>query len=116
MIIVFAELFFTFQNGFSGQIYFTEYISSMYNAFFTSWPCVFTFSLENDTELNVVKKFPILYEAGQINYYFNLKVFWSYVLAAIIHGTLSFYIPQLGLDLITGSNGRTFNCWFEIKL
>lgn len=111
IVLVFTELFFAFFNGYSGQIYFAEYLGTMYNAFFTSWPCLFTFALEREHDLETCKKFPILYQAGTKNYYFNFKVFWSYIIYAIIHSTLAFYLPTLGLFDIVGSNGSTFTHW-----
>ena len=61
IILVLINVFFSINNGFSGQIFFADALTGMYNAIFTSWPCVFTFSLEKDFELEIVKSFPILY-------------------------------------------------------
>ena len=77
MIIVFTELSFALWNGFSGQIYFVDWFSTLYNAFWTSWPCLFTFSLEKGVNLLIAKKFPQLFECGNKNYYFNMKFFWT---------------------------------------
>jgi len=97
IILIFGGFFFTLYNGYSGQIYFAETLTGLFNAFFTSWPCVFTFSLEKDFDLSVVKSFPVLYEAGQTNYYFNTKVLWTYIFTGVIHSTLAFFIPCFGL-------------------
>ena len=113
IILVFTDIFFAFSNGFSGQIYFADYLSTLYNAFFTSWPCLFTFSFERDLDLSIIKKFPILYVAGQKNYYFNLKVFWGYILYAIFHGFICFYIPTMGLINSNDASGITFNHWYK---
>jgi len=111
IILVVTEVFFAMSNGFSGQIFFADYLGTMFNAFFTSWPCLFTFSLERDHDLKICKKFPILYKAGQINYYFNMKEFWKYVIYAIFHSLLAFYIPMIGLENIVSSNGTVFDHW-----
>ena len=68
IFLIFNDIIFAFINGFSGQIYFADYLTTMYNAIFTSWCSIFVFSFEKDVELNLVKKFPVLYEAGQRNY------------------------------------------------
>ena len=70
ILLVFNDIIFAFINGFSGQVYFADYLTTMYNAIFTSWCCIFVFSFEKDVELNLVKKFPVLYEAGQKNFFF----------------------------------------------
>lgn len=46
VILVFTELYFAFVNGFSGQIFFLDWLSTLYNAFFTSWQCLFSYLLE----------------------------------------------------------------------
>jgi phospholipid-transporting ATPase len=111
IILVFTELALALFNGYSGQIFFADYLGTMYNAFFTSWPCLFTFSLEREHDLNICKKFPVLYRAGPKNYYFNFKTFWAYIIYAIIHSALAFYIPTVGLYDQVGSSGFTFNHW-----
>jgi len=80
ILLVFNDIIFAFINGFSGQLYFADYLTTMYNAIFTSWCCIFVFSFEKDFDLNLVKKFPILYEAGQKNYFFNITYFWKYII------------------------------------
>lgn len=111
IILVVTEIFFAIYTGFSGQIFFADYLGTMFNAFFTSWPCLFTFSLERDHNLKICKKFPILYKAGQLNHYFNLKEFWKYVCYAIFHSFLAFYIPTFALDGIVSSKGNVFDHW-----
>lgn len=113
IMLVFSDIVYAFYNGFSGQLYFPDYLTTMYNAIFTSWLCLFIFSLERDVELNVVKKFPILYSAGQKCFYFNMKVFWSYILYALIHGTVCFFLPELSMLNASDSSAITFNHWYK---
>ena len=96
IIMVFSSFFFTCLNGFSSQIFFVYTLSWMYNAIFNSWPFIFTFSLEKDLDLSVVKSFHILYEAGRMNYYFNSRVLWFYIIIGIIHETIAWFIPSYG--------------------
>jgi len=111
IILVANEMFFALYNGFSGQIFFADYLSTMYNAFFTSWPCLFTFSLEKDHDLKMCKRFPILYKAGQLNFHFNLKMFWKYIFYAIIHSLLAFYVPLMALGGVATNDGAVLNHW-----
>ena len=83
----------------------------MYNAIFTSWCSIFVFSFEKDVELNLVKKFPVLYEAGQRNYFFNLRIFWKYIFYAILHCILCFYVTQSIFLDISDTNGIAFTHW-----
>ena len=111
ILLTFTELLFNIYTGFSGQIFFADNLSNMYNAFFTSWPCLFTFSFEKDHDVNICKKFPILYRGGQINYYFRLKVFWQYILYAILHSLFAFYIPIKSLNGVINSSGEILSLW-----
>ena len=111
ILLVFNDIIFAFMNGFSGQLYFADYLTTMYNAIFTSWCCIFVFSFEKDVELILVKKFPVLYEAGQRNYFFNLKTFWKYIFYAILHCALCFLITQFLFLDVADTNGTTYNHW-----
>lgn len=110
-ILVVTELIFSFYNGFSGQIFFPDWYGTMFNAIFTSWPCIFVFAYEKELSVKICKKFPILYRAGPKNYYFNLKTFWTYIIYALIHSILCFIIPAYGLRNIINDKGDTMNNW-----
>lgn len=69
----------------------------LYNAFWTSWPCIFTYILERDVGYNISMNNPILYKAGPKKYYFNFKVFWRWMFMALFHGCASYYVTELGL-------------------
>lgn len=99
ILLCITEMFFVFYNGASGQIYFLDYLNTMYNAFFTSWPCV-SFIFDKDHDLDIVKKFPVLYLAGKSNYYFNGIVFWKYIIISIVHSTLCFYLPFITINFV----------------
>ena len=71
--MVFTELFFAFYNGYSGQIYFAEWLPLLFNAFWTSWPCMMNFALDQDANADSSIEFPKLYKAGPSGRYFNFK-------------------------------------------
>jgi magnesium-transporting ATPase (P-type) len=48
IVLVFTEIFFVIYTGFSGQLFFLEWLPMMYNAVFTSWQCLFAFMFERD--------------------------------------------------------------------
>jgi hypothetical protein len=56
--VVFTEIWFALFNGFSGQIYFLEWLPMLYNAFWTSWPCMFTYIFEQDINAEDSVKYP----------------------------------------------------------
>jgi magnesium-transporting ATPase (P-type) len=93
VILVFCEFYFAFANGFSGQIFFADWLPMLYNALWTSWPCMFTFIFERDADYEFSLKNPSLYEAGPKKVYFNFKVFWRYLIFSFIHGWFSYFLP-----------------------
>lgn len=105
VILVFCELYFVFQNGFSGQMFFPDWLPTLYNALWTSWPCMFTFMFDIDVNKEMTLKNPIFFEAGHKRSYFNFRVFWVYLSKALIHGILCYYIPLLGLGVVD-SDGK----------
>jgi hypothetical protein len=111
IILVVTELLFVFINGFSGQIFFPDWYGTMFNAVFTSWPCLFVFAYEKEHDVLTCKKFPILYRAGPKNVFFNLKIFWIYVIYGLIHSVLCFCLPAFGLTGIVDDKGQTLNNW-----
>ena len=111
IVLVVTELVFVFYDGFSGQIFFPDWYGTMFNAVFTSWPCIVVFMYERELSVKVCEKFPILYRAGPRNYYFNLTVFWEYVFFGLVHSILCFYIPALSLNSIVDKYGNTFDNW-----
>ena len=111
ILLVFNDIIFAFLNGFSGQLYFADYLTTMYNAIFTSWCCIFVFSFEKDVDLILVKKFPVLYEAGQKNFFFNITYFWKYIIYAVAHGIFCFLISQYLFLNVADNTGTIFNHW-----
>jgi magnesium-transporting ATPase (P-type) len=95
VIVVFAEIYFILFNGFSGQIYFSDWFTNFYNTFWSSWPMIINFTLDRDVERDISIKYPILYKAGHANKYMNSKIFFGWILYAIFQGAVIFWIPML---------------------
>merc|ERR550537_1807318 len=85
-------------NGFSGQIFFPEWLTVMYNAMFTSFPCIFVFSLDKDVPDEIAIKYPHLYEGGPKLYFFNNKVFWAWIVSAFWHGSVAWVMNMMSLQ------------------
>ena len=134
IILVFAEIYFVFFSGFSGQLFFPDMLSILYNSLWTSWPCIFAYSIEKDIQdeshINLDKKkhknnllgkfyeiVPILYQAGQKGLYFNMKVFWTWLTYSIIHGGLCFIGVTIGLRYQSPFNdGKLIDHWWLTTL
>ena len=69
----------------------------LYNAFFTSWPCLFAACFEQDVSSKKSLLHPTLYLAGKVHAHFNGQVFWRWIALALWHGLIAFFVPVLGL-------------------
>jgi succinate-acetate transporter protein len=56
-----------------------------------------TYIFEQDISRETCLRYPNSYGAGQVNAYFTFSVFWKWLLLAIWHGSLAFWVPILGL-------------------
>ena len=105
-----------FFNGFSGQPYFPDFLPTLYNSVWTTWPGICTFGLERDVDDTKEIFYPSLYQAGQSQYYFNLKVFWKWLFFAFSHGAFIFFTTLLGIKFESSSNGKTVDHWWSTTL
>lgn len=55
MVLVFTEIYFSLENGFSGQIFFADWLQTLYNAAWTSWACLFAYALEQVSNMGSLK-------------------------------------------------------------
>lgn len=112
IVLALCEIYFHLYNGYSGQIYFLDWLPLLYNSFFTSFPCLFTYCLEQDANVENSYLYPDLYKAGRKQVYFNIKVFWKWIIFSIWHGLVSFFLPMLSTRTIL-ADGRTSEHWYS---
>ncbi len=112
ILLVFLEIVFPFFTGFSGTLFFPDLLPNMYNALWTSWPCLFAFALEKDLEEEKFEYFPILYQAGQIRFYFNMKVFWTWIFYALFHGLAIFIVVSFSIPFEDIFMGKRVDHWW----
>jgi len=60
VIVVFTEIYFAFYNGFSGQIYWAEWLPMLYNSVWTSWPPLFSYVF--DRVINILQVIVLWYD------------------------------------------------------
>jgi phospholipid-transporting ATPase len=116
MVIVFAEICFAFFNGYSGQLYWADWIPALYNTFWTSWPCLLTFCYEQDLTAENSLRNPGAYRAGQLCRYFTFKRFWLWVLCSIYHGLFCFWLPMVGIGDLGNEEGKAAGLFWTSTL
>ncbi|TNV87235.1 hypothetical protein FGO68_gene1546 [Halteria grandinella] len=105
IVLVFTELNFIVFTGFSGQLFFLEWLPMMYNAVFTSWQCLFAFMFERDVTPSQAIAQSQVYKIGQEGRMFNFRAFWREIVLAFWHGLVCFYVPMYGAG--QGPQGET---------
>ncbi|XP_064131266.1 phospholipid-transporting ATPase IB [Loxodonta africana] len=94
VVLYVVELWFTFVNGFSGQILFDHWSISLYNVIFTSLPPFTLGIFEQCCSQKSLLKYPQLYSISQDEKIFNTKVFWIECMNALVHSFILFWLPK----------------------
>jgi len=84
----------------------------LFNAVWSSWACLAAYAFEQDVNDQYIYKYPKVYTAGQLNVYFNQKVFWRWITMSLWHGVTTYYGTVYGLSGPIDSTGRTYSHWF----
>lgn len=111
VMLAFCEIYFAIYNGFSSQIFYLDWLPLLYNAMWTSWTCLFAYMFDRDVNDHYSYKYPVLYKAGQVQYYFGYKIFWMWILLALWHGASIYFIPFYGLEGAMNSEGLSEDLW-----
>jgi magnesium-transporting ATPase (P-type) len=111
IVLVLTEFYFATYSGFSGQIYFLDWLPLLFNAIFTSWHCLLALLLEKDVNYSYSFKYPEIYKAGQICYFFNYGIFWKWIILGFWHGAVCFYLPMINFQKSNDSSGKRNEHW-----
>ncbi|CAH1730930.1 probable phospholipid-transporting ATPase IA isoform X2 [Aphis gossypii] len=99
------ELWFAIYSGWSGQIIFERWTIGLYNVLFTAAPPLVIGIFDIVCTANTRLKFPQLY--SQTLDTFNVRIFWIWVINAILHSFLLFWICMFALKHeVVWSNGK----------
>lgn len=110
--LVFAEIWFAIVCGFSGQIFFLDWLPMLYNIMWTSWPCMLGFAFYRDISENNCLKYPNIFGAGSCNAYFSFGIFWKWLIFAILHGTMCFWFSVLCFQEAFNDTALDGGLWF----
>ncbi|KAJ6647684.1 Phospholipid-transporting ATPase IA [Pseudolycoriella hygida] len=93
----------------SGQILFERWTIGLYNVFFTALPPFAMGLFDKICSAETMLKYPALYKPSQNAQLFNVKVFWYWILNALVHSIMLFWLPMFAYkyDIIwlNGKNG-----------
>ncbi|XP_015187867.1 PREDICTED: probable phospholipid-transporting ATPase IA isoform X3 [Polistes dominula] len=102
------ELWFAIYSGWSGQILFERWSIGLYNVVFTAAPPLAMGLFDKVCSAETHLAHPGLYatkNTGESS--FNIKVFWVWIINALIHSSLLYWLPLMALKQdVVWSHGR----------
>jgi len=83
-------------SGWSGQTLFERWTIGLYNVLFTAGPPMVIGLFDRSCSADTMMKCPALYNPSQK--YFNVKIFWVWIIDSIYHSILLFYLTMFAVD------------------
>lgn len=112
MCLFMTQFWYVFTNAFSGQSLIESWTLTFYNVFFTVLPPFVLGVFDQFVNARLLDKYPQLYKLGQSRKFFNVTVFWGWVINGFYHSALiflcSYFIFRNGDAL---ANGVLMNNW-----
>ncbi|XP_034247125.1 probable phospholipid-transporting ATPase IA isoform X7 [Thrips palmi] len=89
------ELWFAIYSGWSGQVMFERWTIGLYNVLFTASPPITMGIFDKVCSAEMMLQYPKLYSPSQNGEHLNVKVFWGWIVVAIIHSIILYWLPML---------------------
>ncbi|CAG8565843.1 10691_t:CDS:10, partial [Ambispora leptoticha] len=86
-----TQFWFTFQNGFSGQVIYESWTISFYNVLFTVLPPLVIGVFDQYVSARMLDRYPQMYMLGQKSEFFNVKNFWGWTINAFYHSLILYW-------------------------
>ncbi|KAI8373598.1 hypothetical protein EDC96DRAFT_438020 [Choanephora cucurbitarum] len=87
-----TQFWYSIFNGFSGQTLYESWTMSCFNVIFTFLPPMAIGIFDQFASARLLDKYPQMYILGQKNEFFNQKRFWGWIVNAVYHSALLFFI------------------------
>ncbi|EDU42693.1 plasma membrane calcium-transporting ATPase 4 [Pyrenophora tritici-repentis Pt-1C-BFP] len=89
-----TQFWYSFQNGFSGQIIYESWTLTMYNVFFTAAPPFVLGIFDQFVSARLLDRYPQLYRLSQSGVFFRMHSFWSWVGNGFYHSLILYFGTQ----------------------
>ncbi|XP_049629083.1 phospholipid-transporting ATPase FetA-like [Suncus etruscus] len=101
-----VHFWYAFYSGFSAQAVYDTWFIAFYNLVYTSLPILGLSLFDKDVNETWSLLFPVLYEPGQYNLYFNKKEFVKCLIHGIYSSLVLFFIPMGTIYNTVRSDGK----------
>ncbi|KAI9302549.1 hypothetical protein BJ944DRAFT_167058 [Cunninghamella echinulata] len=108
-----TQFWYSIFTGFSGQTLYESWTMSCFNVIFTFLPPMAIGIFDQFASARLLDKYPQIYSLGQSNEFFNQKRFWGWILNAVYHSVLLFFIGRAAfMDDSVFENGYSGGQWW----
>ena len=106
------QLWFSFDNGFSGQTLFETWTQSSYNIVFAFFQPMAIGVFDQYLSARMLDRYPQLYRNGTQHEFYNNGTFWAWIANSFFHSVIMYYglVAAYGEGGIT-TDGRSSNNW-----
>jgi len=112
IVLVLPVFWVGFHMAFSGQRIYENWLYSLFNVFFSSWPIIIYGLFDQEYNDSSLMEYPFLYEKGARNEHFRPRRFWLWFLNALwqsgVIGSLAIYYMEY--SAVTQS-GKMVDIW-----
>ncbi|RKP32445.1 phospholipid-translocating P-type ATPase [Metschnikowia bicuspidata] len=85
-----TQFWYVFSNGFSGQSVMESWTLTFYNVLFTVYPPFIMGVFDQFVSARLLDRYPQLYQLGQQRKFFNVTIFWGWIINGFYHSALIF--------------------------
>lgn len=107
-----TQFWFVFSNGFSGQSLIESWTLTLYNVFFTVFPPFVMGIFDQFVSARLLDRYPQLYKLGQERKFFNVKIFWGWIINGFYHSAV-IYVCLMSINKYSNylPHGQVTNQW-----
>ncbi|TPX53768.1 hypothetical protein PhCBS80983_g06168 [Powellomyces hirtus] len=107
------QLWFTFDNGYSGQTLFETWTQAAYNIMFAVFQPIAIGIFDQYIFSRNLERYPQLYKLGQTGEFYNHGIFWSWIINSFAHSFIMYYMMHAiyGEGAMLGREGYLANIW-----
>lgn len=91
MVFALSQFWISWYNGFSGQTMYDGWSITIFNVFFTGLPIIAYAIQEQDVPAAKMSKYPQLYESGQKQQEFSMRLLYLWLISGVIHSIIIFF-------------------------
>ncbi|KAG0745957.1 hypothetical protein G6F16_005959 [Rhizopus arrhizus] len=108
-----TQFWYAIFNGFSGQTLYESWTMSCFNVIFTILPPMAIGIFDQFASASLLDKHPQMYILGQSNEFFNQKRFWGWIVNAVYHSALLFFLGMAAFaDDSVFTSGHSGGQWW----